>query len=190
MGDFSAAHALHEVGERHEQILAGEKLIPVLTAVIAVLAALATLFAHHSSILALAQKNEGILLQSKAADQYNYYESKRIKIQLDQALIDAGVAAAGTSGRSRMEQRMAKEDADAKAILGKAKQLELQSGDAQERSERFMGSYENHEIAATLFEVSIVLVSVTALMRTRLFLIVAGGATLVGLGFLTVGWLR
>jgi len=54
-------------------------------------------------------------------------------------------------------------------------------------SNRFMGSYENYEVGATLFEVSVVLVSITALMRTKLFLLLAGGATLVGLGFLAVG---
>ena len=187
MGDFRAAQALREVNERYEQIASGERLVPVLAAVIAVFAAIATLFAHHSSVSALAQKNEAILLQTKAADQYNYYESKRIKVQLIQALIDAGLGASGTAGRKNMEARMAKETADAKNILVKAKELETQSADAMQTSNRFMGSYENYEVGATLFEVSVVLVSITALMRTKLFLLLAGGATLVGLGFLAVG---
>jgi|SRR5579884_223692 len=183
MADFNAADALRGVQERHGQIVAGEKLVPVLAAVIAVLAALATLFAHHSSISGLALKNEAILYQTKAADQYNYFESKRIKVQLDQALIDAGIVANGTSGRRNIDSRMRTENSQADAILVKARGLEQQADENIRYSERFIVSYENFQVAATLFEVSIVLVSITALMRTRVFLFVAGGATVVGLGF-------
>jgi len=86
-----------------------------------------------------------------------------------------------------MMRRINKEKTEADVILKKAKALEAQSGDYSERSERFMNSYENHEIAATLFEVSIVLVSITALMRTRALLWIAGSATLVGFAFFAVG---
>jgi hypothetical protein len=190
MADFDAAHALHDVQERHEQIASGEKLVPVLAAIMAVLAALATLFAHHSSVSALAQKNEAILYQAKAADQYNYFESKRIKVQLDQALIDSGIVRSNTAGRRTMEARMKLENSQAGAILVKARDLEARSDEGILRSERFMGSYENYQVAATLFEVSIVLVSITALMRTKVLLIVAGAASAVGLGFLTFGLLH
>ena len=178
---------MHEASERHEQVASGEKLVPVSAAVVAVLAALATLFAHHSSTSALAQKNEAILYQAKAADQYNYFESKRIKAELNQSLIDSGVVAGGSAGHQAMMRRINKEKTEADVILKKAKALEAQSGDYSERSERFMNSYENHEIAATLFEVSIVLVSITALMRTRALLWIAGSATLVGFAFFAVG---
>jgi hypothetical protein len=190
MADFDTAHALREAEERREQIESGDKLVPVLAAVIAVLAALATLFAHHSSISALAQKNEAVLYEAKAADQYNYFESKRIRVQLDQALLDSGVVESGTSAQRNMQTRMARENSQANAILAKAKALEGQSDVGMIRSERFMGSYESYQIAATLFSVSIVLVSITALMRTRVLLFIAGGATLVGLGFFGAGLMR
>ncbi len=190
MGEFNAAQALREIEQRSEQIGSGEKIVPVMTAVIAVLAALATLFTHHGSISGLAEKNEAILYQSKASDQYNYYESKRIKVQLDQALIDAGVARSGTAGRASMDSRMVQENSQAKSTLRKAQLLEAQSEEHMEGAERYMTSYENYQVAATLFEVSIVLVSITALMRTKVLLLVGGGATLVGLGFFAAGVIR
>jgi hypothetical protein len=190
MGDFDASHALRDVHERREQIASGEKLVPVLAAVVAVLAAVATLFAHHSSTTALAQKNEAILYQAKATDQYNYFESKRIKVQVDQALIDSGIVPSGSAGRRSMEDRMKKENAQANAILAKAKALEAESNGDTADSERFLRSYESFEVAAVLFQVSIVLVSITALMSTRVLLFVAGGATLVGLGFFAAGVLH
>ncbi len=181
---------MHEASERHEQVASGGKIVPVSAAIVAVLAALATLFAHHSSTSALAQKNEAILYQAKAADQYNYFESKRIKAQLNQSLIDSGIVASGSAGHQAMLGRINKENGEANVILKKAKALEAQSADHIERSEQFMNSYENHEVAATLFEVSIVLISITALMRSNVLLWIAGGATLVGLGFFAVGLLH
>jgi hypothetical protein len=63
---------LDEARERHEHILKGhDRLIPLVTAVIAVLAALGTLFAHHRSIEALVVKNDSIVATAKATDQYN-----------------------------------------------------------------------------------------------------------------------
>lgn len=181
---------MRDVSERHEQVASGEKLVPVSAAVIAVLAALATLFAHHSSTLALARKNEAILYQAKASDQYNYFEAKRIKAELNQGLIDSGLVAGGTAAHRTIQQRIARQNAEAEVILKKANALEAQSTSHGEASERFINSYENHQIAATLFEVSIVLVSVTALMRSHVLLWLAGGATLVGLGFFGVGLLH
>lgn len=190
MADFNAAQVWREVQDRGREVASGQRLVPVLAAIIAVLAALATLFAHHSSISAIAQKNEAILYQSKAADQYNYFESKRIKAQLDQGLIDSGIVARGTQGRRALENRIALENSQANSVLVKAKALETQSDEGLERSDRFMVKYENYEIAATLFEVSIVLVSITALVRTNVLLLLAGVATLVGLGFFTTGIVR
>lgn len=186
MGEFHAARALRDVDERRQQVASGGKLVPVLTAVIAVLAALATLFAHHSSTLALAKKNEGVLLQAKAADQYNWYQAKQIKVQVGQTLLDSGIVPSAT-GRQTLEKRIKSEMQNSDAVRDKAKSLENDSNDAMERSDRYMTSYENYQISATLFEVSVVLVSITALMRTRIFLLIAGGATAVGLAFLGVG---
>jgi hypothetical protein len=186
MGEFNASHAMAEVKERGEQVAQGEKLVPILAAIIAVFAALATLFANHSSISGLATKNEAILAMSKASDQFNYYESKRIKVQLNQSLITAGLVTAGPAIK-RMQTLMSKEDAQAKDILKDAQTLQKESDDRYARSEQFMQSYEKFEVSATLFEVSIVLVSITALMRTKVLLFVAGGATLIGILFFAQG---
>ncbi len=188
MGEFHTAQAITEARERSEQLAAGEKLVPILAAVFAVFAALATLFANHSSISGLATKNEAILSMNKASDQFNYYESKRIKVQLNQALINAGIVTS-SPGLSKMQALMNKEDRQARDILKNAQNLQRESDDHYERSEGYMQSYEKFEVSATLFEVSIVLVSITALMRTKVLLLVGSGATLVGIAFFAQGWL-
>ncbi len=190
MSEFNAAHTLREAGERTEQLEAGGKLIPVVTAIIAVLAALATLFSNHSSVLGLQSRTQAGITQTKASDSYNYYESKRIKIEVNQALMQAGLVSNPAAVKS-LQSRIAAENADAAPVLKKAQAEEAQSESELAQSERKMASYESHEIAATLFEVSIVLVSITALMsRSRALLYVAGGFTFAGLVFFISGLLR
>jgi Domain of unknown function (DUF4337) len=186
MADFDATRAVKEARERTEELAESDNLVPILAAVIAVFAALATLFANHSSVTALAKKNEAILAMNQAADQWSYYQAKRIKLEVNRALLLSG-ATSSRDGRSKMQKTVAKEDKASKAVLVDAQTLQKSSEDEYERSERFMQSYEKYEVSATLFEVAIVLVSITALMRTKVLLWVGGGATLIGIVFFLQG---
>ncbi|HEV3153965.1 MAG TPA: DUF4337 family protein [Candidatus Baltobacteraceae bacterium] len=186
MARFEAAHSLHGETEHGEGRAPGRALVGVVTAVIAVLAALATLFANHSSVTALAGKNEAILYQSQASDQYGYYESQRIRAQVDQAMLDAGIATA--IGRATIHARLTRENARTDVILTKAQQLEEHARERFEGSEKIMASYERYEVAAVLFQISIVLVSMTALTQRGLLLLGGGAVTIAGLGFLIAGF--
>jgi hypothetical protein len=189
MPEFNAGHALDEAMERHDQVAQGGILVPVAAAVIAVFAALATLFANHNSIAGLAEKNAAILYQIKSADQYAYYESSRIKTHVYQALLSSGVVSVATA-KSQMQGTIGREQMKAGKILKVAQGEEVDAKDHFENSETYMKAYEKFEVATTLFEVSIVLVSITALMRTRAMLLVALGATSVGLVFFALGFMH
>ncbi len=186
MPEFNAGHALDEAMERHEQIAQGGILVPIAAAVIAVFAALATLFANHNSISGLAEKNEAILYQIKSADQYGYYESSRIKSHVYQALLGSGIVAA--NAKTPMQSTIAREQTKADKILKIAQEDDVSATEHFKDSEGYMKAYEKFEVATTLFEVSIVLVSITALMRTRAMLLVAAGATSVGIVFFALGF--
>lgn len=188
--EFNAAQQLREVRDRAAQIAAGERVVPVATAIMAVLAALATLFSNHSSVTGLQARTQAGITQTKASDQYNYYESKRIKAEISQALLEAGLITA-PAAKTGLQSRILKQNTDAAGVLEKAQAEETQSEEELVSAERSMRSYEAHEVAATLFEVSIVLVSITALThRFKGMLAVAGLATLTGLGFFITGLTR
>ena len=186
MPEFNAGHALDEAMERHNQIAEGSIFVPIAAAVIAVFAALGTLFANHNSIAGLAEKNEAILHQIRSADQYAYYEASRIKGHVYQALIGSGIVAA--SGRKTMQNTVSSEQTKANKILKVARKEDSEAADHFKASESYMKAYEKFEVATTLFEVSIVLVSITALMRTRAMLFIAAGATLIGIIFFGLGF--
>jgi hypothetical protein len=79
---FDARKALDETEERNEHAAGRNPIVAVSASVIAVCAALTTMFSNHYSVKALSEKNQAILQQTRASDAYNYYESKRIKYHI------------------------------------------------------------------------------------------------------------
>lgn len=190
MAEFNASRELREAQDRTMQLTQGERFIPVSTAIVAVLAALATLFSNHSSVTGLQARTQAGITQTKASDQYNYYEAKRIKAEVSQALLEAGLIN-NAGARQSLQTRIAKQNSDAAKVLEAAQAEETQSEAELVSAERAMGSYEAHEIAATLFEVSIVLLSITALThKFKGLLAIAGIATAAGLAFFVAGLVR
>ncbi len=185
--DFNAHKALEDAERRHEHAAQAERRwIPMAAAVVAVFAALATLFSNQRSTVALIAKNEAILAQTKASDQYNYFEAKRIKYHMYAAFADAHITSS-VVGERHLRSVAQKEEREAKPILDTARKLERDSIADQERSERALRAHEVLEVAVTLFEVSIVFVSISALTTSRLLAYVAAASTTIGMVFFFIG---
>ncbi|MHB8147608.1 MAG: DUF4337 family protein, partial [Vulcanimicrobiaceae bacterium] len=163
--------------------------VPLAAAIIAVLAALGTLFAQHRSISALSVKNDSILSQTRALDLYNYYQARRTRFTVYSALIAAGMPS-DAAARKRLEGAAALENRASAQTLAEAKRFESTSEHEQDRSESILQSFETLEVATTLFEIAIVFVSISALSQTRLLLYLAGGMGAAGLAFLIFGLLQ
>jgi hypothetical protein len=153
-----------------------ERLVPFFTAVVAVLAALGTLYSHHRSIQALALRNDAVLLTAKASDQYNYYQGQQLKVTLYQAL--------------KLPKEAAQEQRASLPIYSEAKVLEEQANHDQDRAEALLSSFETLEIATTLFEISIAFASIAALTYARIPFWLAGGLTVVGLVVGIIGYFQ
>jgi len=186
---FEAHKAVAEAAERHEDVSKGKRLVPLATAIIAVLAALGTLYAHHRSISALSVKNDSILAQARSLDLYNYYQARRTRFTVYSALLAAGVPS-DPAARKRLEDAASVESRASAQTLQSAKQFEATSEHEQDRSENILQSFETLEVATTLFEIAIVFVSISTLSQTRLLLYLAGGMTAFGIAFLTTGLLQ
>jgi hypothetical protein len=181
---------LEEANERHEQVTAHRsKLVPLAAAIIAVLAALGTLFTHHASIATLAAKNEAILTQARASDRYNSYESKRVRYYVYTAMVTAGVSRT-PAGNDLLNKLAEKERESSLQVLAQAERLEAQVRDDEERAEAYLKSYETLQVGTTLFDISIVLVSISALASQRILLIFGCTVTAVGLVFAVIGLLQ
>jgi hypothetical protein len=153
-----------------------DRLTAVASAIIAVLAALATLFANHRSITALSLKNDAVLTTAKASDLFATYQTKRVRIAIYSALDKPA--------------NLSNDQSSSIATLGEAKKLQDRAALEQEHSDALLHSYETFEVAATLFEIAIVFASIAALTSSRLLLWFGVGLSGVGLILLVVGFVQ
>ncbi len=185
---MSAAKTYEEAHERHAHGHEGPRWIPVVAASLAVLAAVSGFLSNVRMTGALMAKNEAVHKTTLASDAYAEYQSSRIKFYIAQTAIDAGVAPNGHADRLKT---VVEHEAEKKEpLLTKARDLEKESEHQNVDSERLLKSHEVIEVAVTLFEISIVLVSITALVGSRLLPWVAGIASTAGLVILAVALLK
>jgi hypothetical protein len=180
---------LHEAAEIQDKAERGRRLVSLAAAIIAVLAALGTLFTHHQSISALTAKNHAILLQARASDTSNKYEAKRVRAQIIDGLLDAGMYR-DQAARARMESLAEKERRDSARDFDAAQAFETESSLAEDRSERLLRSYETIQIATTFFDVAIVLVSISALVRNAILLLSGCVLSVVGIALVVLGFIQ
>ncbi|MBV8246087.1 MAG: DUF4337 family protein [Candidatus Eremiobacteraeota bacterium] len=166
-----------------------ERRIAVFTAVLAVVAALATLLAHHRSIVALSDKNGAILAQTRASDAFNSYETRRTKTLFVEVLAEAGIASPAAVRRLTAQSRQSEEALV--PLLERARGLEAQADALEARSEKELSAYEVMQTAVTLFDVAIVFASISALTsRARPVVVVSAVLSLAGAVFFFIGILR
>jgi hypothetical protein len=137
------------------------------TAIIAVFAAIAALESGTLSNEALIQKNEALLAQTKASDQWAYYQAKSVK-----STIYAAQAAAAQSSNPDFAARAQKESeryaTEEEEIGRSAKELEKQVKEKTELSSESMEHHHRFAYSVTMFQVSIALAAVAALSRQKM----------------------
>ena len=182
------AKAFEDAHERHAHGHEGPRWVPIAAAVLAVLAAIATYFGNLRSTQALVEKNDSIVAITHASDTWSQYQAGRLKYYVATTALDQGVNSGGSA--AKLKATAAKEAAKGPALMEKAKAFEEEAAHHNERSERLLQSHETIEVGATLFEVAIVLVSITALVGSRLLMISGGVAAVLGMAFFLIGLLR
>jgi len=160
---------LHEEAQHaRESWLRGSAL---LSALLAVIAAVASLKSGHAI-------NTSMLAQIQAAEQWNYYQAKGLKLMLvetEQTLLQQlGKPLAADS------QRLQKYQAEQEAIKTKAEAL-------AESAQRHLEQHEVLSRAVTISQIAIAIVAIGVLTRRRHFVLVAGVLGIGGLWFLLQG---
>jgi hypothetical protein len=160
---------LHETIDDEAERKGGALLrtIALTTALLAALAALASLRAGATVNEALALKTEATRLQAEASDQWAYYQAKGVKAAVQDA-IRASWAAAGKEVPADVAEKASRYADEQKEIAQKASEKEAER-DARERAaEHLMHEHHRHAAAVALFQVAIALGAVAALTRNRL----------------------
>ena len=160
--------------EKHE---GWTRFIAVITAILAVVAAVGSLRAGLLVNEALLSKNDEISLRTQATDQWNYYQSKSIKgvvytttaqlLPLDSPLLGRSQAEAARYGREQA------------AIQAKAEGLEKRAEAKNKDAAHDMDSHHIFAFSVSLCQIAIALSAIAALTRSRrvwFFSLAAGAA--------------
>jgi len=136
------------------------------TALVAVLAAIAALESGTYSNEALLQKNEALLAESKASDQWAYYQSKSVKaaVYATPAVVARPSNPTFAADAQTLPARYAAEEQE---ISRAANELENAVKKDSELSDKSMEHHHRFAYAVTMFQIDIALSAVAALSRQR-----------------------
>jgi MoxR-like ATPase len=156
-------HAVEAAEDRSRWIV----FLSFSTAIIAVFAAIAALESGTYSNEALIQKGEALLAQTKASDEWAYYQAKSVK---------ATIYAAEAASWNRTNPEVAEKDRAEAARYGEEEQeiskaateLEKEVKKNTELSDKSMEHHHRFAYSVTMFQISIALAAVAALSRQKL----------------------
>lgn len=159
------------------------KYLAVTTAIIAVLAAIASLESGNFSNQAILEKDNAILNQNKATDQWNYYQAKGIKKNVAEAFYQQ-------TNDQKLKTDIEKYSKEQIDIQKQASSFEKQVEEANTRSEKMFENHHQEAIAVTFFQVAIALSAMSALLKRKSFWLLSVLLTIIGLKFFITGLVK
>ncbi len=160
MEEENPLEAKEKLDELSEHRSGWTRYLAITTAVVAVLAALASMRSGNLANSAMLEKNDAILAQTKASDQWSYYQAKGIKKALAEGF--AGANGRGNAASARYGEELGE-------IEIKARGLEREAERDNVGSEAFLGRHEKAATSVTMLQIAIALSAMAALMRQKWF---------------------
>jgi hypothetical protein len=152
-------HAEHAEHAAHE----GNSFMMSVSATIAVLAVVAAVIASVETVetgTAISEKNEAVLKQSQASDQWAYYQAKSIKQNLY-----AIAAGAGGDKAADYARQAARYEEETRKIQKKAEELEHQRDEKFEAGERHEEKHHGLTFGATLVHIGIAVATIAIITK-------------------------
>src|SRR6478736_4705645 len=158
-----SSEELNELQEHAEHAKHDPTLAPVSVtmAILAVLVAIVSLLGHRAA-------TEAVLNQSKASDQWAYFQAKNIRGHEDKlfANLTAIIPASSTEALAKLREEYSAEAEkykdDQKEIESEARKLEQEVALEQKRADRF-------DLGEVFLEIALVITSITLLSGRRTF---------------------
>jgi len=163
--------------------------IALTTAVLAALAAIASLEAGGTVNEALVLKTESARLQAEASDQWAYYQAKGIKAAVQDAARTSWLAI-GHDAPPSYEEKSRKYGEEQAEIQKAAREKEAERDRKSEEADHLMHRHHGFADSVALFQVAIALGAISALTRNRLVWLASMGVGLIGTVYFAWSLLR
>ena len=169
-------HELEDAVEKNRDGLAQK--IALMTAILATIGALISYQSGSAQNEAMFLKNQSILKQAEASDQWAFYQAKSMKSHLD----DAVAALSSTPEiQARFLDDKAKEDKEKAEVQAEARKLQAQSRKLSEESEAKLRPHERLALALTFIQIAIALAAITVLTKRKWLLWGSMGSAAIGI---------
>ena len=161
-------HLSEEINEKAEELVRKTEsrwtlFVAISTALMAVLAALASLFAGHHS-------NEALIMQIKASDQWNYYQAKSIKGEI-----------------KKIEPSTAILSKPADVLNKEEEAIKKTAEDDEKLSEAHLQRHVTLASAVTFLQVAIAVSAISIITRRRFLWYGAMAVAVIGVYFFIMG---
>ena len=155
----------HEVDATVEREGAGlSQKIALMTAVLATIGALISYQSGSAQNEAMFLKNQSILKQAEASDQWAFYQAKSVKGHLDEA---TAALSSDPAVKAHFLSEKAKEEAGKAEVQAEAQKLQAESRKLGEESEAKLRPHERLALALTFIQIAIALAAITVLTRRK-----------------------
>lgn len=177
-------HHVEQLSEEGHDGLAQK--VSLMTAILATVAALISYESGSAQNEAMFLKNQSILKQAEASDQWALYQAKSIKSHLDDAVI---TMVSNSEFRRRYQLDKDKQDSEKVQVQATAVGLQEESRKLGLDSEAKLKPHERLAMSLTFLQIAIALCAITVLTRRRWLLLgaiasAAGGIVLAGTIFI------
>lgn len=161
----------YEVPSPHEHAVEGEaenagnrlaQKIALMTAVLATIGALISYQSGSAQTEAMFLKNESILKQAEASDQWAFYQAKSMKSHVAEATVDTTTL---PDVRAKYAAQLAKLEKEKTDIALEAKKLQERARVLSEQSEAKLRPHERLALAMTFIQIAVALAAITVLTR-------------------------
>jgi ATP-dependent Clp protease ATP-binding subunit ClpA len=174
----------HEIQEQIEKLeeAAGKwrTWLALTTALIAVVAAVISLVSGYYADRSLLEKNNAVLLQSKASDQWSYYQAKGVKKNVAEGF-------ANLQNDEKQKKEVERYAGQQEEIKTKAEELEHQVQEANDLSSELFEKHHRLAMGVTFLQIAIALSAMSALMNRKSFWVLSIITCAVGIVFACVG---
>ncbi len=132
------------------------------TACIAVLAAITPLLSGSFANLALVEKNNAILFQNRASDQWNYYQAKGVKKNLAEIF-------SSQNTDEKLKKEALRYGNEQVVIKKQAEIYQEEVVTANKNSEKIFEKHHKEAFGVTFFQIAIALSAMSALLKRKSF---------------------